>query len=62
MGILRHRYMRRQEAISNDDEMQQDTYEEDGDDDESSVSIPSSIDYLSTTTESPYDKAKTIGE
>ncbi|CAF0812068.1 unnamed protein product [Adineta steineri] len=62
MGILRHRYMRRQEAISNDDEMQQDTYEEDGDDDESSVSIPSSIDYPSTTTESPYDKAKTIGE
>ncbi|CAF4406493.1 unnamed protein product, partial [Adineta steineri] len=48
---------------SNDDEMQQDTYEEDGgDDDESSVSIPSSIDYPSTTTESPYDKAKTIGE
>ncbi|CAF0782938.1 unnamed protein product [Adineta steineri] len=62
MGILRHRYMRRQEAISNDDEMQQDTYEEDGDDDESSVSIPSTIDYPSTTTESPYDKAKTIGE
>ena len=73
MGLLpRRRRFRRQEVLpNNDDESEQDPEEgddngdEDGDEDESeplvTTSIPSSISFMSTSTENQLDKAKAIG-
>lgn len=52
MDVLHYRRIHRQEYLSNNDEFDQDDYED----------SESSIGYLSTSTENPYDKATTIGE
>jgi hypothetical protein len=62
MGILRHRRFRRQEAVPNDDEYEEDYGDEEGDegDDSSATTIPSGLP--TTTTENQFDKAKAIGK
>ncbi len=64
MGVLRHRRIRRQEIVPNDDELDPIDGEEDDNDNEdyeSSITTPS-IGLPSATTENPYDKVKTIGQ
>jgi hypothetical protein len=58
MGVLRHRRIRRQEVLPDDDE------ENDYDDDDYQLSTitSSSIASPSTSTENSYDKAKAIGQ
>jgi hypothetical protein len=64
MGILRHRRFRRQETVPNDGD-QEDEYEDGGeegddDDDQSATTLP--VDFVSTSTENQFEKAKAIGK
>jgi hypothetical protein len=64
MGVLRHRRIRRQETVPNDDELDPvDDEENDNDDqDYESPITTSSIGLPSTITKNPYDKVKTVGQ
>lgn len=62
MGILRHRRFRRQEAVPNDDEYEEEYEGEEGDegDDSSATTIP--IGLPTTTTENQFEKVKAISK
>jgi len=61
MGILRHRRFRRQEAVPNDDEYEEEYEGEEGDEgDDSATTIP--IGLPTTTTENQFEKVKSISK
>lgn len=63
MGILRHRRIRRQETVPNDDDLEPiDDDDDDEEDDESSMTTSSSIALPSTSTKNPYDTATAVGQ
>ncbi len=64
MGILRHRRIRRQETVPNDDDLESidDDDEEDDEEDKSSMTTSSTIALPLTSTKNPYNTATAVGQ